>query len=222
MSEVISIAVGAVVALGVLVSIVNVWRSAVNERRRAQPIVIAHETHGRQFADGNDGYFAVGAYVTSEGGGPAFNVRVGVEFGGVRYPHKLSTSDPDSGYVERVLRSGQRKPPDERDELPIFIPQTSLLGLRGGSEQDDTRVYWSRYENVVGQTWETRNPWQGSARLRIHRVRARRLREWWEQRKRVKAGASGAEWEAKAFEMFRQAARAELKRRGLPLPDESD
>jgi hypothetical protein len=80
--------VGAGIALsGVLVAALNAWMATSNERKRAQPIVIAHEEHGRTFSNA-PGHFAVAGYITNEASGHAFNVRFGVEMGGVLYPQK--------------------------------------------------------------------------------------------------------------------------------------
>jgi hypothetical protein len=219
-TQTISIAVGGIVTLGVLVAIFNVWTSFIHERRRTQPIAISHEYHGRRFTDKSD-YFAVGGYLTNEGGGPAFNVRFGVEFGGVRYPQKMYPDDPDAGNVQRVLRPGERRPYGDTkpDSWPILIPALALIGTESGDELDRSRVYWARYENARGQTWETTNPWERSARLHIRRVRAVGLREKSEQRRRVRAGASGAAWEAQALAELREVGRKEAIRRG-PIPDE--
>jgi hypothetical protein len=195
--------------------------------------VVAQETYPRRFAEDNPDYFAVGAYVTSEGVGAAFNVRFGVEFGGrrwfgirvrypVRYPYKARPSDPDSGNVERVLQTGARRPGHGAvpDSLPILIPQLSLVGTPTSGGPDDTRLYWARHENARGQTWETRNPWERSARLRIRRRRMVRLRERVEHRRRVKAKATGAAWEAAALDLFRRVGREEARRRGLSVAEE--
>lgn len=191
--------VGAAIALsGVLVAGFNAWMAAVNERKRAQPIVIAHEEHGRTFSN-DPGHFAVGGYVTNEASGHAFNVRFGVEMGGVRYPQKHAVDDPDSGNVHRVLRPGERRPTG--GSWPILIPQLSLLVAKG--DPDPGRVYWARYENARNQTWETRNPWDRSASLDIRRVRWVRFNEWREQRRRTKAVEQGAEWERKALAELR-------------------
>jgi len=141
-TQTISVAVGGVVAPGVIVAIFNVWSTYLHERRHTQPVVIAHERHGRQFSD-NPSCLAVGGYITHDGSGPAFNVRFGVEFGGVRYPQKQFPHDPDSRNVERVLPVNQRRPGQNAspDSWPILIPQQSLLGTTGSDELDDSRVY---------------------------------------------------------------------------------
>lgn len=190
---------GGVVALsGVLVAAWSAWISVSNERKRTQPVVVAHEEHGRTFAE-NAAYFAVAGYITNEASGHAFNVRFGVELDGVRYPQRLSVEDPDSGNIQRILRPGERRP--TAGSWPILIPQLSLLAGQG--DPDPGRVYWARYENTRNQTWETRNPWDRSARLDIRRVRWVRLREWKEQRRRNKAGERGIAWERKALAELR-------------------
>jgi hypothetical protein len=183
---------GVVVAL--LVGVLNVWISVANERKRTQAIVVAHEEHGRRFSDKPD-YFAVGGYITNESSGHAFNVRFGVELNGVRFSQKLRVEDPDSGNVQRILRPGERRP--TAGSWPILIPQLSLLGTDG--DPDPGRVYWARYENARKQTWETRNPWDRSARLDIRRVRFIGIRDWLVQRRRTKAGERGTEWERAAL-----------------------
>jgi hypothetical protein len=228
-AEWIGIAAAGVALLGVVVATVSVALGAINERRRTQPIVIAHESYSRRFAEGTPNYFAVGAHITSEGVGAAFNVRFGVEFGDnrwmgipvgvpVRYPYRQSVTDPDSGNVERVMQARDRRP--TQDGLQILIPQESLVGTPDSPDRDESRIYWARYENARGQTWERRNPWQRSARLHIRRVRVVRLREWAEHRRRVEAKATGLAWEAAALELLRRVGHEEAKRRGLPVPDD--
>jgi hypothetical protein len=181
--ETISVVVGGVIAFGVLVAMFDVWTGYVHERRRSQPIVIAHELRGRHFSDSPD-YLGVLAFLTCEGGGPAFNVRFGVEFDGVRFPQKMVAADPDIGNVQRVLRHAERRP--TTGAWPVLVPSKSLL-----AKSDETRTYWARYENARGQTWETSNPWDRSARLEIRRVRAVWWRQWREQRRRNEAWKLG-------------------------------
>jgi hypothetical protein len=116
-------------------------------------------------------------------------VRFGIELGGVRWPRRYQGNDPGSGSRERVVRSGERVP-DPKHRFEVLIPSLGRLGVAG--QKDAERRYWCRYENLVGQTWETRNPADRSADLSIHRVRFLRLREWREQRARQKAEVRGA------------------------------
>lgn len=192
----IQLAIAGITALAALIALGNVVVTLVNERRRSQPIIVAHEAQRRYLASsGTTAAWAVDAYVSSEGGGVAFNVRFGVEFAGIRYPYKLREDDPDAGNLQRVLRAGERRP--ETGSWPILIPGLSMGGHAGQPDSglDARRLYWARYENAQGQTWETRNPADRSARIHIRRVRRLRLREWRERRAREKGGERDREWE---------------------------
>lgn len=190
--ETIGLASASAAALAVLVGLANFWLSVRNERRRTQPIVIAHETRERHFSRVGTAW-AVDAYMTSEGAGPAFNVQIGVIFHGVRYPFKMRVEDPPAGNVQRVLRQGERRP--DTGSWPVVVDSSRIFAGQG--DPDPGRVYWARYENAQGQTWETLNPGDRSARLDIQRVRWMRLRERMEERARLKAGKRGREIERK-------------------------
>src|SRR3954447_3718706 len=95
-SEWIQLASAVVTAAAVLIALGASRITRANERRRTQPIVVAHEAHARRFREGREDGWAVGAYVTSEGGGSAFNVRFGVELKGVRWGFRLNSEDPAS------------------------------------------------------------------------------------------------------------------------------
>jgi hypothetical protein len=166
--------------------------------------------------------------LTSEGGGPAFNVRFGVKFGGVRHPYRLSTDDPESGNVQRVLRPGDRRPRD--GAWPILLTSLAIWGRAADSvaagkpgSLDADRVYWARYESADGKTWETRNPGNRSAKLNIKRVRFARLRDWRDTRQRTKAAEYDIEWERQALEELRQiGAKAEAEASTRGTDDASD
>lgn len=202
--QAIQLGIAVITAVAALIALVNVVVSQVNERRRSQPIIVSHEARHRYFAHGRSGAaWAVDGYVSSEGGGPAFNVRFGVEFAGIRYPHKLHLDDPDGGNIQRVLRAGERRP--DQGSWPILIPGVGMGGEAGqpDSDLDSGRIYWARFENAQGQTWETRNPADRSARIDIGRVRAVRFREWRERRARAKGGERDREWEQRVLDELR-------------------
>ena len=71
-------------------------------------------------------YFAVASHITSDGHGPAFNVRFGVEFGRVRFAQKMLPADPDTGNVHRIVRQGERLPPS--GSWPVLVPALTLVG----------------------------------------------------------------------------------------------
>jgi hypothetical protein len=193
-SEKIALLAAGTTVVGLAITAFNAWLSVANERKRTQPIVIAHEEYARQFAE-RAGSFSVGAYLTNEGSGTAFNVRFGVEFHGIRFPYKHSVADHQAGSVQRVIRSAERRPIASSWPIPV----DAYLLIQEGGDPDPARVYWARYENAQGKVWETRNPGDRSARLDIRRVRAVRLHERLEEHRRIKARKRGLDWERKAL-----------------------
>lgn len=178
----------AAVPVGLLVAAaVNVWLSARNERRRTQPVLIAHEVRGAPFA-GELGGWVYRSYLTNEGGGPAFNARSGIRIGRHRFPFRgVKDGKPIlEGRASRwrVVAVGERLPSD--GGIPIVIDSVTMVGLRKSGKREEKRVHWCRYENAYGHTWETRNPVDPAANMTIHRVLLPRFREWREGR-RLKA-----------------------------------
>lgn len=204
--ETVGLVASAFAILGVIAAIVQIFLTQANERRRTQGIVIAHETRSRHFAQG--GGWKVEAHLTNEGQGPAFNVRLGVSLYGVRYPFRLQEFDPLSGNRQRVVRAQQRLP--ESGGFPIPI---SSLALAGQGNKKEDPFYWARYEDALGRTYETENPPDRSADLKIRRVRFVHIRERWNARKHRQADESGIRWEERVREEFRQS-RAEAEADG--------
>jgi hypothetical protein len=159
-----------------------------NERKRTQPIVIAHQHGQRRFVERSRRQ-AVDVYMSNEGAGPAFNVRFGVEFHGVRIPYKHDQGDDPAGTVYRFVRAQQRLP--DHASWPLEFEQLFLLSEIETPENEC--LFWARYENAQGKAWETRNPADRSSNLVIKRVRLRRWREWREGRARQRARDRAAE-----------------------------
>lgn len=178
-----TVALAVATLLLVLFTAVSVWLAGRSERRRTQPIVIVHGMGSTRFADDGreGGELALDAWLSNEGGGPAFNVRFGVEYDGVRFAWRFDQEDPETGSRQRVIRSGDRLP-EEGKAFVIPIPWAKAQA-GSGKAADDGRIYWCRYENAYGQMWETRNPWKRWEDLDIRRVRFVRLCEWREVRK---------------------------------------
>ncbi len=77
----VGILAGIVVGVGgLIVATVNAWLSIMNERKRTQPIVLAHQAGGRHFAHDigrfggptGAGHFVVDTRLTNDGEGTAF------------------------------------------------------------------------------------------------------------------------------------------------------
>jgi hypothetical protein len=199
------VASGAVIAAAIA-GVAQLFLTQANERRRTQGIVIAHEARGRHYGESGNN-FSVKVYVTNEGQGPAFNVRFGVSVYGVRYPFRLEEDDPLSGNRQRVIRAMERRP--EKDGWLIGIPGLSVVGgaWKKKEEPEEGMFYWARYEDALRRTFETENPPNRSADLKIRRVRFVRLRQKWNERKHRRGRESGIRWE----EQVRKEARAALK-----------
>ena len=187
--------VGGIAAVGALLFAAwQLWLSIAFERRRLQPIVIAHEVRTRYIRDGiGDAGWAVDAYLTNEGIGPAFNVRFGIEYDGNRWPFRLKAVDPLAGNLQRVVRPAGRLPEQEATAFAIPLPSLGVWAMAEKEGFDDRRRYWSRYENARGQTWETMNPGDRSAPMTIRRVRWLVLRERREARRLEKLQHRGVE-----------------------------
>jgi hypothetical protein len=200
-----AVVIAGVPVAGLSIAVGNLLLARANERNRTQPIVIAHEARAAHL---REGMFALGwaldAYITSEGGGPAFNVRFGVELGGIRWPYRLREDDP-AGSIQRVLRPGERRPVEGSWE--VAIPDRGVSGIEGNL--DSGRKYWCRYENATGQTWETVNPAERSATLDIKRVRRVGRRQKKEQEAREDAERRGREREQQAVGELRKEAAEE-------------
>lgn len=156
------------------------------ERKRSQPVVIAHEGHAPTF-DGAAQHWHAGIRLTNDGGGSAFNIRYGIELRGVRFPYRADLEDePENGTRLNVLAAG-RDTPGVRWQISSG-DFWDVAAMRTDGRLHTSRVYWCRYENASGDTWETRNPVDRSRALTIRRVRFSRLRDWRQggKRKRVR------------------------------------
>src|SRR5215213_3078075 len=145
------IAVIAAVAAALSTSIAA-WQGVLmkrSERNRTQPIVVAYE-RGDPAPEGRDLVFAVS--LANEGAGPAFNVRFGILLDGAEHAYRpLPAGAQGAGDVPRALGPG-RTLPEGADRYRLVVPDVAAAL--------HTRVYWCRYENAFGDSWETRNAWQ--------------------------------------------------------------
>jgi hypothetical protein len=156
-------AVIAAVAAGISTSLAA-WQGVLmkrSERNRTQPIVVVYERHD-PMREGGDVVFAVS--LANEGAGPAFNIRFGITLDGVERAYKPRPAGAQHpGDVPRALGPG-RTLPDGADAYPLVVPDIDASGASAALER---RVYWCRYENAFGDSWETRNAWRPEEELQI-------------------------------------------------------
>jgi hypothetical protein len=141
------------VAAAVLALLLTAWQvrlAIIGQQRAAQPVVIAHE-HGHDISNRGELEFMI--WIENHGIAGAFNVRFGVELAGRRYPFGLD-DDSDRG-ARQVVGPGDRLPPDEGKALPLRVPWTFYKGAEPNESVIPRRVFWARYENPFGETWET-------------------------------------------------------------------
>lgn len=65
--------------------------------------------------------------------------------------------------------------------------------------------YWARYEDAQKRTFETENPPNRSADLKIRRVRFVGLRERWNERQHRRGREGGIKWEEQVRKEAREA-----------------
>jgi hypothetical protein len=118
--------------------------------------------------DLGEGEVAFPYYVANEGSGIALNVRHGVEVDG-------NDEEFGEGMEFRSLKPGENAP--IRDPVSGKLLQIRPLAVvkpergLGTDWQTRPRRYWARFENVFGEQFETRNPFdpQQSATLTLLR-----------------------------------------------------
>ena len=120
--------------------------------RQWQPRVFAHAWHGPERGDGNDAALdeeAVRYWLQNEGTGPAFNVEHGVEVAGRRYPWIG---------LYRTMRAGEAIPPmfDSIGQPVSLSPIVVGVKLTEWTDENDV-VYWTQFENLLGERFEVRN-----------------------------------------------------------------
>jgi hypothetical protein len=142
---------------------VAAWQGVLmkrSERNRTQPIVVVYERAEPKASGDGSAQFAVS--LANEGAGPAFNVRFGATIGSseaVYMPRPAGAQG--AGDVPRALGPGRTLP----DGGSMY-----LLSLADVRSSLDDRVYWCRYENAFGDTWETRNAWLPERELEISAI----------------------------------------------------
>lgn len=193
--------------IAVLIAGTNAWLAARNERRRTQPVVITNEWRKRTFSDKAEAWTAA-IYLTNESIGTAFNVRCGLLMKGFSFPFRGPSSE-GRPRLWRVVPAGTRLPElsqgGDRGVMAfgLLLPTSEVSALEGDPDED--RIYWCRYENAHGETWETLNPADPTVRLKIRRVRLCGLRERRDARRLRQLRDRGARIEAAGVAELRAA-----------------
>jgi len=135
--------------------------------RQWQPRVFAHAWHGEPVkGDGDNaavGEMAVRYFLQNEGTGPAFNVEHGVEVAG-----KLHTWND---WQYRSMRAGEAIPPlYDVTTQPVAVTPI-VVGVNAGEWHDGKGLmYWTRFENLLGERFEVRNPPDATVPAEFRRV----------------------------------------------------
>src|SRR4029079_4864880 len=110
-----------------------------------------------------------------EGVGTAYNVRVGARIGRVEHPLG------DAEGFRYTVRPGGRVPDREDEDYEVQVPYWAFSVTRRAG-QTPRVVFYARYENAFGKTWETINPRDPLAAFKVRRarpwVRWRRFHAW--------------------------------------------
>jgi hypothetical protein len=121
--------------------------------RQWQPRVFVHGKDEPTVGDGNDAApdeMAVAYYLSNEGTGPAFNVEHGIEIAGKTYTwNDWQWGSMRAGEFIPQLDAGSTQP----------VPSSAIVVGVKLSEwvEGEDRVYWSRFENLLGDRYEVRN-----------------------------------------------------------------
>jgi hypothetical protein len=171
-----TIALTSVTAVLALIAVFQLIAFVRSEARRTQPVAVFHRI-------GSSDPLKIPVYITNEGFGTAYNVRVGVKLYGIE--HRLPLGE-NEGY-RYILRAGAREPREGEEPFALSLPIWAYSPGRWGRSKPRA-IFYARYENAFGKTWETRNPkdplasfkvrrrWFWSVRRRLHSLRQTRMR----------------------------------------------
>ena len=170
---------GATFVLAVVASL-QLRSARRGEARRTQPVAVAHLFKPR------DEFSKYAVFLTNEGVGAAFNVRLGVRLDSTEYA-------VGGGRGHRYLVApGSRVPEDPAQYLDVEV-DVAAFGLAGdGPDVDSRAIFWARYENGFGEVYETANPSDPMGDFSIRRSRRWRRAwvEWRQERRRARDARS--------------------------------
>jgi hypothetical protein len=166
--EGIALAIASVAAVAAALSTgIGAWQGVLmkrSERNRTQPIVVVYE---RGDPEEHDGKLHFSVSLANEGAGPAFNVRFGIAVEDVELAYEPRPAGAEgAGDVPRALGPGRTLPEGGRSYSLAF--SESAVDKR--EDALARRVFWCRYANAFGDTWETRNAWRAGEELEIRAI----------------------------------------------------
>jgi hypothetical protein len=177
-----TMALAAVTGILALVALIQLIAFNRSEARRTQPVVILNKGRGRDLVSG------FGVFMTNEGSGTGFNVRVGLRIDGTEWP---LGDDEGNRYT---VAAGARQPRTEADTLTVGAPTMAYRSVPGGKSTDQRTIFYARYENAFGKVWETLNPNDPLAPFKVRRARRpHRFHAWRQRRRRAKVLKIGEE-----------------------------
>jgi hypothetical protein len=134
-------------------------------KRQSRPWVIANPLNGPSPGDGSTAApdeMAVSYYLSNDGSGPAFNIEHGIEVAGTFHTW-------DQGMYP-TMRAGQEFPP-MHDPCGLFV--NSLRPIWVGvklTQWNEDIVYWTRFEDLLGDRFEVRNYRDRTRPAEFHRL----------------------------------------------------
>jgi hypothetical protein len=121
--------------------------------RQWQPRVFVHGKGRFYLGHGHDDVaedeVGVPYYLSNEGTGPAFNVEHGIEVAGRSYTWK--------DWQWGSMRAGEFIPPLSPESTQPVPEEAIVIAIPAREWERPTLVYWSRFENLLGERFEVRN-----------------------------------------------------------------
>jgi hypothetical protein len=145
------------------------YEQAEAVKRGMQPRVTAERWFDPEHRQTYDEVFvSMQFFLTNDGAGPAFNVAYGVDSDDQSHPG-------DNGHLYRTMRVAEilPGPSDSLDspgsEQPIVVKFRHENKPR--DEIDQGLVYWTRFDNVMGERFEVRNPHDGKLGTEVRKLK---------------------------------------------------
>ena len=171
------VALASVPVLGLLFTGYNAHLATRADNRRNQPVVLCHLFRLSTPGPAAPGWRVLVA-VENGGGGPAFNVRFGIEIRGRRFAYVDRDSPSRRPSRFRVVQPGHLESGDGKPAIYSIQVSSADVPLKGTGESAwEEIVCWCTFDNSYGHTWQTLNAVDASRDLVLRRVRGEKRRE---------------------------------------------